>query len=138
MKSLIFISLCGLLFSCRPAKELVRTETVTQIEYRDTVLPGETIFDTITNEVIKQIPVNRVIVKKDTTGRAELRYWKDEAGRLRIECEAKDRKATIANTTTATKREEVKIIYRTPNWVRVALVVAALIAIFSIVNPFKK
>lgn len=54
---------------------------------RDSVIPGAIIRDTIRLDSIAYIDNFKII--KDTTGRAELRLYKDAYGRLIAECEAK-------------------------------------------------
>lgn len=88
----------------------VHTEHTTTIIKRDSIIPGATIVETfnIHDTVFMNTIRERVIVRQDTSGRAELRYWIDENGRLRMECEAKDKMIEWvekhSNTTTVEKR----------------------------------
>lgn len=88
----------------------VHTEHTTTIIKRDSIIPGATIVETfsIHDTVFMNTIRERVIVRQDTSGRAELRYWIDQNGRLRMECEAKDKMIEWvekhSNTTTVEKR----------------------------------
>jgi hypothetical protein len=78
---------------------------------------------------------NRVFVKQDTSGRAELRYWMDEAGRLNMECTAKDAaikwvERHVATNTTETRREDDNI------WWKVVAVIAAVFLGFFLFDRF--
>lgn len=101
-------------YNTYPPKEHHTIEKV--IERHDTTIIGATVHDTITLERFNTLYKDKVIVKQDTLGRAELRIWKDAYGRLRVECEAKDRKVTIENTTikdvlTKVFEKEKKVVY---------------------------
>jgi hypothetical protein len=88
----------------------VHTEHTTTIIKRDSIVLGATIVEAfnIHDTVFMNTIRERVIVRQDTSGRAELRYWIDENGRLRMECEAKDKMIEWvekhSNTTTVEKR----------------------------------
>jgi hypothetical protein len=87
-----------------------KTETITNLIQRDSVIQGATITHTLTSKDTIFMQTNRVFVKQDTSGRAELRYWMDEAGRLNMECTAKDAaikwvERHVATNTTETRRE---------------------------------
>jgi hypothetical protein len=107
-----------------------KTETITNVIQRDSVIQGATITHTITNRDTIFMQTNRVFVKQDTSGRAELRYWMDEAGRLNMECTAKDAaikwvERHVATNTTETRRE-----YDSPTWLIIRYVVAAAFVLF--------
>ena len=88
----------------------VHTEHTTTIIKRDSIIPGATIVEafSIHDTVFMNTIRESVIIRQDTSGRAELRYWIDENGRLRMECEAKDKMIEWvekhSNTTTVEKR----------------------------------
>ena len=88
----------------------VHTEHTTTIIKRDSIIPGATIVEafSIHDTVFMNTIRERVIVRQDTSGRAELRYWIDQNGRLRMECQAKDKMIEWvekhSNTTTVEKR----------------------------------
>jgi hypothetical protein len=113
-----------------------KTETITNVIQRDSVIQGATITHTITNRDTIFMQTNRVFVKQDTSGRAELRYWMDEAGRLNMECTAKDAvikwvERHVAKTTTETRRELDNI------WWKVVAVIAAVFLGFFLFDRFK-
>jgi hypothetical protein len=107
----------------------VHTEHTTTIIKRDSVIPGATIVETfnIHDTVFMNTIRERVIVRQDTSGRAELRYWIDENGRLRMECEAKDKMIEWvekhSNTTTVEKRTAAN------NWQEIVFVAVSVIAV---------
>jgi hypothetical protein len=86
--ALVFITSCVTKEKCYerfpPQVKEVRETTFVQ---RDSVIPGAIIRDTIRLDSIAYIQNFKII--KDTTGRAELRLYKDAYGRLIAECEAK-------------------------------------------------
>jgi hypothetical protein len=107
-----------------------KTETITNVIQRDSVIQGGTITHTITNRDTIFMQTNRVFVKQDTSGRAELRYWMDEAGRLNMECTAKDAaikwvERHVATNTTETRRED-----SSSTWLIITCVVAAALVLF--------
>jgi hypothetical protein len=107
-----------------------KTETITNVIHRDSVIQGASITHTITNRDTIFMQTNRVFVKQDTSGRAELRYWMDEAGRLNMECTAKDAaikwvERHVATNTTETRRED-----GFPTWLIITCVVAAALVLF--------
>jgi hypothetical protein len=69
--------------------------TYTKVIEREKLVtvPGATIYNSVNLDSlaakIKPTKSNPIIIR-DTSGRAELRYWIDAAGKLRQECEAKD------------------------------------------------
>ena len=113
------------------------TETITNVIQRDSVIQGATITHTITNRDTIFMQTNRVFVKQDTSGRAELRYWMDEAGRLNMECTAKDAaikwvERHVATNTTETRREMDNI------WWKVLAVIAGVFLGVFLFDRFKK
>jgi hypothetical protein len=107
-----------------------KTETITNVIQRDSVIQGATITHTITNRDTIFMQTNRVFVKQDTSGRAELRYWMDVAGRLNMECTAKDAaikwvERHVATNTTETRREG-----GFPTYLIITCVVAAALVLF--------
>jgi hypothetical protein len=114
-----------------------KTETITNVIQRDSVIQGATITHTLTQKDTIFMQTNRVFVKQDTSGRAELRYWMDEAGRLNMECTAKDAaikwvERHVATNTTETRRELDNI------WWKVVAVIAAVFLGFFLFDRFNK
>lgn len=107
----------------------VHTEHTTTIIKRDSIIPGATIVETfnIHDTVFMNTIRERVIVRQDTSGRAELRYWIDENGRLRMECEAKDKMIEWvekhSNTTTTERRTAAN------SWQGIVLSIVSLLAV---------
>lgn len=85
---LLFLTSCITKEKCNerfpPQVKEVRETTFVK---RDSVIPGAIIRDTIRLDSIAYIQNFRIV--RDTTGRAELRIYKDAYGRLIAECEAK-------------------------------------------------
>lgn len=110
----------------------VHTEHTTTIIQRDSVIKGATVYDTLhlRDTLFFRELRERFVVRQDTSGRAQLKYWIDEAGRLRLQCTAKD--ATVqwlerhVETTTVETRKE------TLTWAWVALIISTLLLIMSI------
>lgn len=91
----ILIILVVILQSCITQEECTKrfppqVKEIRETTYvkRDSVIPGAIIRDTLTLESIQYLKDVKII--KDTTGRAELRLYKDAYGRLIAECQAKD------------------------------------------------
>lgn len=107
----------------------VHTEHTTTIIKRDSIIPGATVVETfnIHDTVFMNTIRERVIVRQDTSGRAELRYWIDENGRLRMECEAKDKMIEWVekhtNTTTTERRTAAN------SWQGIVLSIVSLLAV---------
>lgn len=74
--------------------------------------------------------VGKVYTVKDTSGRAELRYWMNAAGQIEAECAAKD--TTLQelinenNRLVRDKQTEVKTVTKTPAWAWLLLSALAL------------
>ncbi len=106
--TLAIILLC--LASCRRCPELaaISTEQTTLIKYRDTLLPGATLRDTVHDTIWQALTKYRIITKTDSNSRAELSYWKDMYGNLIIQCQALSQKAILTETVITTEKEIVK------------------------------
>lgn len=131
MKPLLYvlIAITGFVYlSCKPCKEVTNTVTEIQTVYRDTILPGATVTQFVTDTFFSTMPINRIIVKKDTSGRAEVRIYRDALNRLQIECEAKDRAAQLkeSNTSKATTNTQQQTVYKTPWYVQLMIVALAI------------
>jgi hypothetical protein len=65
-------------------------QVLTELKYRDSIvhLPGATVRDTISE--IKFTERERIVVRTDSTGKTQLRYWRDAYGRLWAECRTKN------------------------------------------------
>lgn len=110
----------------------VHTEHTTTIIQRDSIIKGATVYDTLhlRDTLILRELRERIVIKHDTSGRAELRYWVDEAGRLRLQCTSKDATVQwlerhVATTTVETRKEM-------PTWVYFAMIAIVLFIIFLI------
>ena len=70
----------------------VHTEHTTTIIQRDSVIKGATVYDTLhlRDTLYFRELRERFVVKEDTSGRAQLKYWVDEYGRLQMRCTAAD------------------------------------------------
>ncbi len=95
MKTTIFLIFLALSISCKRCPEITASE---RVEIKEVNVPGATV--TIKDVKYDTLTINRVIVKKDTAERVELRLWKDMYGQLQIVCEAKDQKVKTVNKTT--------------------------------------
>ena len=82
---LIILSGCATEKRCN-AKYPPTVETITnhtkEIVRRDSIIEGSIITNTIYKDSIVMMPVNQWRVIKDTSGRAELRYYKDAFGNI--------------------------------------------------------
>ena len=92
--ALTFISLLLVLQSCITQEQCnkryppqVKEIRETTYYKRDSVIPGSKVTDTLRITDIQYLDKTRII--RDTTGRTELRLYKDAYGRLIAECEAK-------------------------------------------------
>lgn len=103
--------------SCTPIRTVTTTktsDTITKYIRKDTVIQGATVRDTITFERWNTMQVNNVRIIRDTTGRTELRVYKDAYGRLQLQCESKDQLFTWFEKFTRIRQTEVtdrKLIY---------------------------
>lgn len=72
------------------AKYPPQVETITnhtkEIIRKDSILEGATIINTIYKDSIVMMPVNQWRIIKDTSGKAELRYYKDAYGNISAQC----------------------------------------------------
>ena len=102
---------------------------------RDSVIPGAIIRDTLTLESIQYLKDVKII--KDTTGRAELRLYKDAYGRLIAECQAKDIDITWFEKQIKDYTEKINTVKEKyiPAWVWIFLgiiLVPALVGMYKI------
>lgn len=112
------------------------TSSVNLDSVRDSWLkPGEPL-----SAIPSQI-VNKVFYVKDTSGRAELRYWFDANGKMYAECSAKDQTITtlVAENNRLIKENKVtsKQVRRLPVWIYVALGVIILILFLLQISKIK-
>lgn len=115
--------------------KIVETKEIIK-EYK--LLPGSTVTDTLWYEKIVQMPVNKWIVKKDTSGLAELRLYKDANGQLIAQCEANERaieqiKEIIKSTETKVIVKEIKY---TPKWKGTLIWILLIGVIYFVIKDF--
>lgn len=120
MLILLFIAF-ALLFGCRTHKD---TERIYIKQYetiqKDSLLDGFTIKPRIPFTVFDTIAVGEPIIVRDTSGRGELKLWRDAYGNLVAECEGNERLITklrekISESDTRTETT-TKTITVTPRW----------------------
>ena len=98
MRTLIACLIIGFFTSCAtqhrcqekfpPAEKHTIERTIIK---KDSLLKGATVHDTISQTLWNNIPIYKTIVKKDTSGLAELTWYKDQYGNLVASCHATDR-----------------------------------------------
>lgn len=102
-----------------------------RIEYRDTVIQGGTVTDTLYLDSIIYYPKDRWFTKLDTSGNAEFRWLINQQNQLIGECIAKDR---IINSLKSEVRilkeqnQEVKTIIPKPTFKQYLLKWLAILA----------
>ena len=106
----------------------VHTEHTTTIIQRDSVIKGATIYDTLhlrDTLIFKELR-ERFVVEQDTSGRAQLKYWVDEYGRLQMRCTATDNvvRWVEQHKTTATIEQRTAAL----GWQAVVLALCCLVA----------
>ena len=118
-----------------PETRIVESKEIIK-EYK--VLPGATVTDTLWYEKIVELPVNKWIIKKDTSGLAELRIYKDAHGRLIANCEANERAIEqIKEVIKSTKSEVIiKEIKHTPKWKNTLIWVLLAFVTFFVIKDF--
>lgn len=94
-----------------PPQVEVHTETITNTVRRDSIIQGATVTNTIWRDSIITMEINKWNYIKDTTGRTELRYYRDAFGNLQVQCEAKDvmieRMSEVINSKESNKQTKV-------------------------------
>ncbi len=133
MRIFCLLSIVFCLSSCKPCKELTGTEVQTLVEYRDTILPGATVADTI---FLPGMAVNVPVVITDTASRVKLSYWKNQYNQLLITCQANDRPAKLRHTrqTITITKTRIKVEQRTPWYSKVASIIAAIIIVLVVLK----
>lgn len=106
----------------------VHTEHTTTIIQRDSVIKGATVYDTLhlrDTLIFKELR-ERFVVKQDTSGRAQLKYWVDEYGRLQMRCTATDNvvRWVEQHSNTATIEQRTAVL----GWQAVVLALCCLVA----------
>jgi len=139
----ILIILVVILQSCITQEECTKrfppqVKEIRETTYvkRDSVIPGAIIRDTLTLESIQYIKDVKII--KDTTGRAELRLYKDAYGRLIAECQAKDIDITWFEQQIKDYTEKIQTVKEKyiPAWLWIILgiiIVPALLGMYKII-----
>lgn len=140
-KILFYIFLAWLCFGCVTQKKcyskfppVAEVETVeTIVEIRDTTILGGTVervvdFDTL------QIITNQVYRFTDTSGKAELTFFRNEYGKLIASCTAKDQKIEALNKVVKESKKEVKVlpplkVKFIPDYVKAILLITSLLAL---------
>ena len=106
----------------------VHTEHTTTIIQRDSVIKGATVYDTmhLRDTLIFKELRERFVVKQDTSGRAQLKYWVDEYGRLQMRCTATDNvvRWVEQHNSTATIEQRTAVL----GWQAVVLAISCLFA----------
>jgi hypothetical protein len=113
---------------------IINNEKETTIIKRDSLIKGATIHDTIRFETV----TDKLTIIKDSTGRAELRYYKDAYGRLIAECEAKDLTVEWLEKYVKEKKTEIINIEKKyiPSWLWIIvgiLIIPAAYGLFKII-----
>lgn len=97
---LMLIALIAILHGCItqkrcnskfPPQVVINNEHTIETIRKDSILKGATVTHTIVKDSIVFMPVNQWRVIKDTSGYAELRYYKDAYGNIIAQCQANDR-----------------------------------------------
>lgn len=145
MKKIVYISIIVLFGSCISQEKClqrfppeVQTETVTKIEYRDTTIQGGTVEKVITKDSLILLP-GEIRTYIDTSGSAELRFYRNQYGDLVAECTAKDKtieklrqRITESKTEVITKREKY-----IPFWIKGLLLITSILSIPTILKIIK-
>lgn len=111
---------------------------VTETVYRDTTLylPGATVRETV-YQPGDTLFCERTVV--DSTGRAQLRWWRDYAGHIQAECTAKDTALTIQKVfqdRIVNKTMQVPVVVKVvPVWVWVVFCLIALLILGWLLLP---
>jgi hypothetical protein len=119
------------------------TEYLERVVYRDTVLPGAIVRDTVLlNDtlVIRELRTN-VREVRDTANSVELRIWIDRYNQLQATCEALEKKVTVKDThstTTTTERIKEKPSWWVKNAPWVLFAVAFIALVFVGVSNFRR
>lgn len=147
MKKIVYISIIVLFGSCISQEKClqrfppeVQTETVTKVEYRDTTIHGGTVEKVITKDSLILLP-GEIRTYIDTSGSAELRFYRNQYGDLVAECTAKDK--TIEKLSQRITESKTEVIQLPPErfipwWCKALITVFGILAlptIFKIVNP---
>lgn len=133
----LFLLLALALTACCPKPQLVRTVTqsdTTWVNY-PVFVPGATVRDTIPLlrvDTLRTITPGLVVTRVDTTGRAQLRWYRDAYNRLVVECTATEqiRETPVPHPRTVERIVETVETHRLPWWVRPSL--AALGAVCAV------
>jgi hypothetical protein len=149
MKLILYIILCFGLVGCATqdrciAKYPPTVETVEQtvIEYRDSLILGETVTKVLRYDSLIFVP-SEVTTIIDSSGKVELSYFKNAYGDLVVNCEAKSQ---VIEKLRQTKTKEV-IITKTapplpaekfiPWYFKALLAVTCLLSIYTVVKLLK-
>lgn len=124
---LAFLSSCITAEKCLqrfPPKEI----TENTIIYKDTIIKGATVRDTI------PVLTTETIILRDTTGRAELRFYKDAYGRTVAQCAALDQIVQNFNKETIKEKTEIKEVKFVPWWLYSILGVTIFLSIVGLLR----
>jgi len=127
---LLFVSSCS---TKQPV--IINNEKETTIIKRDSIIKGATVYDTLRIESI----TDRITIIKDSTGRVQLRYFKDAYGRLIAQCQANDLTVEWLEKYVKEKKTEIHTVEKKyiPSWLWIIvgiLIIPAAYGLFKIIN----
>lgn len=100
-----------------PEVKEVHTHTIETVR-KDSILQGATITNVIYRDSLVMMPVNQWKVIRDTSGLAELRFYKDAYGNIVAQCQATDRMVEqlrqVIRDSSNSHTTAVKVEQRTP------------------------
>lgn len=141
MRIIILLALAALLSSCctqRPAVEM-RTETRTDTTYIDVpvYIPGGMVRDTLCLTDTITAP-GEIIIRTDTTARAQLRWWRTAYGKVVAECAALEQTRavplpSVTRTITETKTVQIEVEKHVRTWAWWDTALAAAVAVLLLV-----
>lgn len=103
------------------------TEHTTEIIRKDSILPGATVTHTIYHDSIIKMPVNQWRIIRDTSGLAELRFYKDAYGNIVAQCEANERMIEkmqqLVRELVSSTETKVQVVKEAPLWIKIMLVI---------------
>lgn len=135
MQYYYFIIILLLLTNCTTKHPvIINNEKETTIIKRDSLIKGATIYDTIRFETV----TDKITIIKDSTGRAELRYYKDAYGRLIAECRANDLTVEWLEKYVKEQKTEIHTVEKKyiPSWLWIIigiLIIPAAYGLFKII-----
>ena len=114
-------------------------EIITEI-VKDSIIPSASVLDTFLITEIIELPVDRWITVRDTSGKAELRLMRNKYNELIVECQKKEE--IISNQTiernTTNKKDQLRTVYLTPKWAKYLLVISVIVVSFYLFRLYLK